>query len=158
MLAGRKQNFKQKFMNQNKQKILDFIKEHKLAVVSSVKEDQPQAAVVGFSENDQFQLFIGTDKTSRKARNISTNPNIALVIGWDHGATVQIEGVAKEVDIKDRKEVEQNHIAKNPMSVKYAGDTNQTYIAITPKWARYTDLKKDPNEIIEVTFDYKALL
>lgn len=45
----------------------DFIKEQELAVISTATSDNlPQAAVVGIYAGDNFELFFGTYKSSRK--------------------------------------------------------------------------------------------
>jgi len=80
------------------------LRNHTLAVQSSVAPTgAPQAAVVGFAVTDALEIIFDTVATSRKYRNLRADPRVALVIGWEHEITVQIEGVA-DVPVGDELE------------------------------------------------------
>jgi hypothetical protein len=55
-----------------KKKILDFLGENKLTVISTVdsQNNKPEAAVVAFAEKENLELIFGTSNTSRKYKNI----------------------------------------------------------------------------------------
>jgi general stress protein 26 len=81
-----------------KEFIYNFIKQHNLAVLSSISaEGKPEAALVGFAISEDLEIVFDTVKTSRKYPNLLKNPNIAVVIGWDNETTVLYEGVAAEL-------------------------------------------------------------
>src|SRR5215472_2871195 len=62
--------------------VLEFMRSHSLAVQASVSSlDAPQAAVVGFAVNDDFQIIFDCLDTTRKVVNLRRNPRCALVIG-----------------------------------------------------------------------------
>ncbi len=143
-------------MDVNKQKILDFIKNKKLTVLSTINSrNRPESAVVAFSETDRLELIFGTFNTTRKYRNLQNNKNVALVIGWDEkeNITVQYEGLAKEVENKEFEKLIAIHLNKNPFSKTYAFDDKQKYFKITPKWIRYSNLSVKPKEVFEIGFD-----
>jgi pyridoxine/pyridoxamine 5'-phosphate oxidase len=74
--------------------LVTFLRRYRLAVQASVAADgAPQAAVVGFGVSDACEIVFDTLTTTRKYRNLAADPRIALVIGWEHEATAQIEGV-----------------------------------------------------------------
>ena len=74
--------------------LVQFLRRHRLAVQASVAPGgAPQAAVVGFAVSDGCEIVFDTVTTTRKYRNLTADPRIALVIGWDHEITAQIEGV-----------------------------------------------------------------
>jgi hypothetical protein len=74
--------------------LIQFLRRYKLAVQASVAADgTPQAAVVGIAISDQLELVFDTLESTRKYQNLRANPRIALVIGWDHEITAQIEGI-----------------------------------------------------------------
>src|SRR5689334_23286813 len=80
-------------------RLLDFLRQHRVAVQASVSATQgPQAAVVGFAVTDRFEIVFDTLDSTRKALNLRRNPKIALVIGGLTGEerTVQYEGIAGE--------------------------------------------------------------
>jgi len=133
--------------------VLEFIKQQKLAVVSTInKNGKPQAAVVGFGQTDKFELIFGTDNTSRKYSNLQNNPNVAVVIGWDNNITVQLEGVAKELRPEGLDLIRDNYWSKVPSAKKYDTNRSQRYFIIKPTWIRYCDLNQKFWEIITLNF------
>jgi len=74
--------------------LVQFLRRYRLAVEASVAPGgAPQAAVIGFGVSDTCEIVFDTVTTTRKYGNLAADPRIALVIGWDHEATAQIEGV-----------------------------------------------------------------
>ena|SRR2546429_8691246 len=136
----------------DKQQILDFIKKHDLMVISSANEkSEPEAAVVGFGENDTFELIFGTSNLSRKYKNLVSNSKVAVVIGWDEGKTVQYEGLARELVGEECEAFKKIYFAKNPDAKKYENEPDEVYFKIAPRWLRYTDLTQDPWELVEIS-------
>lgn len=139
--------------NDEKLEVLNFIKKHSLGVISTVNEaDEPQAAVIGFGETDSFQLIFGTYNSSRKYKNLKSKPNVAFVIGWDEGATVQYEGIARELSGSEADHFAELYFEKSPSSRQYKDHPEERYFVVEPKWVRYTDLKFDPWRILEIQF------
>jgi uncharacterized pyridoxamine 5'-phosphate oxidase family protein len=139
-------------MDERKQLIAQCLREQEFAVVSSIWKEKPQAAVVVFSIKDDFELIFGTFNTTRKYRNLKSNPETAIVIGWDEGITIQYEGVAEEVGLDEFGEYQKIHLAKNPGSEAYANLDGQVYFKIKPRWIRYTDINQNPEFVFEVAF------
>lgn len=109
-----------------------------MVISTSGPDGQPEAAVVEFGETDDLELIFDTFTTSRKYKNLKTNPKVACVIGWDDDITVQYEGVAEEVRGDEAK--------------RWDKEEEITYFKITPTWIRYSDLTKHPWDIKNVTF------
>jgi len=138
-------------MNQKKI-ILDFIKKQRLAVISTVGIDsKPESAVLEFGETEKLEIIFDTFSTSRKYKNLQTNKNVSLVIGWDENITVQYEGVAEEVRGKEAKEYQQIYWNKNPKAQRWESREDITYFKVMPKWIRYSDLRKEPWEVFEIS-------
>jgi uncharacterized protein YhbP (UPF0306 family) len=134
-----------------KEQVLAFIKKQELAVISSINEKgQPEAAVIGFGETDDFELIFGTSNLSRKYKNIIANPKVALVIGWDEGITVQYEGEASELEGEELETFKNVYFTKNPDARKYEEEPDEAYFKVSPTWVRYTDLNQEPWELIEI--------
>lgn len=143
-------------MEKNKQKILDFIKKKKLAVLSTINsKGKPESAVIAFSETENLELIFGTFNTTRKYKNLQSEQNVSVVIGWDEkeNITVQYEGLSKEVKDKEFQECRAIQLNKNPSSKTYAFEKEQRYFKIIPKWVRYSNLSKEPIEIFKITFN-----
>jgi len=144
-------------MNNNKIEpkiVYNFLKSQPLATVSIVNEDgNPESALVGFGEKEDLTLIIGTNKSTRKYKNILKNPKVALAIGFGNEMiTVQYEGIAEFMPDDEEGGYKKLYYAKNPSAQKYESDVGQTYFKIIPKWIRYTDFNKEPEEIFEITF------
>ena len=141
-------------MEDKKKVIYKFFNSQQLATISTVNSDgNPESALVGFGEKEDLSLIVGTYKGTRKYENFLRNPKVAIVIGLGiEKITVQYEGTARimpESEIEGYKEL---YYAKNPTAVKYESYLKQVYLKIVPRWIRYTDYNKKPNEIFEVTF------
>jgi len=138
-----------------KDKVLDFLKTKELMVISSINnQGNPQSAVVGFTEMHDLSIIFATSNSTRKYSNILSNPNVSLVIGWDleEKKTVQYEGTAKKVSAEELNSIKQLHTTKSSKRKKYADNPQNIYFKITPKWIRYSNLAKSPEEIFTITF------
>lgn len=125
--------------------IFDFIKQHDLMLLATSVDDHPEAAVVEFGEIAEKGLIIfDTLATSRKYKNLQTNPRVAAVIGWNDSVTVQLEGEAVELSGQECEEAKTAYFAKNPRAKKWENRENIAYFAIKINWMRYSDLNTDP--------------
>ena len=133
--------------------ILDFIKSCNLAVLSTVTPDgRSESSVLEFGQTDDLELIFDCFETSRKYKNLGTNKNTSVVIGWDGDITVQYEGTAEEVLDEEKKKYQKSYWSKNPKAERWAGREGICYFKIIPKWIRYSDLSQKPWKIIELEF------
>jgi general stress protein 26 len=117
-----------------KDKMIAFMDERIFCVISTVDgSGKPESAFVGFS-NEGLTLTIGTSNKSRKYKNLTGNPSVAIVIA-DQTGEVQYDGQAHE--FKSGGEAEDKHLSELPQSAKYRQDPNQVYIKIEPTWIRF---------------------
>ena len=136
----------------NKQQIiLDFIKNHKIAVISTVGDNKPESAVLEFGETNDLELIFDTFITSRKYKNLQKNKNVSFVIGWDEDITVQYEGIAEELTGESGAKYKQAYWAKNPKAKRWESNKEITYFKVTPRWIRYSDLNQDPWDVFEIS-------
>jgi general stress protein 26 len=135
-----------------KKSIKDFLSTNILCVVSSINSaGLPQSATVAFSEDENFNIVIGTALSSRKAQNILANPNVSLVVtNQDVLTTVQLEGTASLLEGKELEKYQNIHFAKNPYSAKLKDKPDQCWILIKPNWLRITNIKEAPWRIEEI--------
>lgn len=136
----------------DKKKILfDFIKSNTLAVLSTVNEkNQPESAVLEFGETEELEIIFDTFKNARKYKNLKKNKNISFVIGWDKNITVQYNGIAEELSGEELEKYKKIYFKKNPEAQRWETQEGITYFKAVPKWVRYSDLNKNPWEIIEL--------
>ena len=139
--------------------LLAFMRSHRYAVQTSVSAAaQPQAAVVGIAVSDRFELVFDTLSTSRKARNLRTNPAIAFVIGGTQDGderTIQYEGVAGVPSGRELEAVRDLYFARFPDGRDRLAWPGLIHIRVTPTWIRYSDFNCNPPQIVE--FDSAAL-
>jgi general stress protein 26 len=138
---------------EKKQLVLNFIKKHFLAVISSVDQERnrPESAVLEFGENENLELVFDTLKTSRKYKNLQTNQNVSFVIGWDENITVQYEGVAENISGEAANPYKEVYWAKNPDAKRWITNPDIRYFRVAPIWIRYSDLNKNPWDVFELT-------
>ncbi len=138
---------------EKKKLILDFIRRHKLAVLSTVSpEHTSESAALEFGETDKLELIFDCFETAKKYQNLLANKNVSIVIGWDNDITVQYEGEAHELIGDEKEKYQELYWQKNPKARRWAAQKGIRYFKIMPKWIRYSDLNKKPWEIIEVGF------
>lgn len=122
----------------SKAELLKYMSGNELCVISTVnKSSSPESAIVGFSHDEDLNIYIGTSNKSRKYANLTENHKVAVVIG-NKNAEIQYEGHAFVIDDSDyRSLVEQRHISKLPGAAEYRENPDQVYVKINPIWIRF---------------------
>jgi len=123
--------------------IYDFIKQHDLAVISTLsKDNKPESALIGIAVSKNLEIIFDTVKTPRKYQNLIQNPQVALVIGWDNETTVQYEGTAVELSRGD-DDLKEIYFSNFKDSRKRAETwPGIVHFKITPAWIRYSKFNK----------------
>jgi general stress protein 26 len=138
--------------------LLDFLREHRLAVqASSTLSGPPQAAVIGIVTSDALEIFFDTLGSSRKAANLRADPRIALVVGWDleRGRTAQLEGVVDEPQLDELARLQRLYFERFPDGRDRLEWPDICYFRVRLTWARYSDFAAAPPIIYE--FDQASL-
>jgi len=131
--------------------LFPFLRRHRLAVVSTVRDGAPQSAVVGIAVMDNLDIIFDTLSTSRKYANIIADPRVALVVGWDAEQTVQIEGIADVPSGDELAACKQAYFAVWPDGRERERWPDIAYVRIRPRWLRYSDFGQSPPRIEELT-------
>jgi len=124
--------------------IYDFIKQYRLAVVSTIsKENKPEAALVGIAVSEDLEIVFDTVRTSRKYKNLLQNPFVAVVIGWSNETTVQYEGVATELIGEEAAHFTEIYFEAYPDGRERAETwPHIVHYKITPTWIRYSNFNE----------------
>jgi len=131
--------------------LLRFLRRYRLAVLSSVGAGgAPQAAVVGFAVSDALEIVFDTLESTRKYRNLRADPRVALVIGWDHEMTAQIEGVADFPTGAELERIRTVYFSAYPDGRDRLAWPGITHARVRPTWARFSDFTRDPPRIVEL--------
>jgi hypothetical protein len=132
--------------------LVRFLRRYKLAVQASVTTGgAPQAAVVGFAVSDACEIVFDTLTSTRKYRNLVADARIALVIGWDHEITAQIEGVVDFPTGDELARLREVYFVPYPDGRDRLAWEGITHARVRPTWVRYTDFTQDPPLIVELT-------
>ena len=136
--------------------ILEFMRGYSLAVQASVSPlGAPQAAVVGFTVTDDFEIVFDTVETTRKIVNLRRNARCALVIGGVANGderTVQFEGITDEPVGDDLLRLKELYLVRFPEARERQLWRGLTYVRVRPQWLRFSDFNQSPPRIIELTF------
>ncbi len=132
----------------NRKLLFDYIHSYKIGVLSTVnKYGNPECALMEFGDTENFELIFDTPNTTRKYKNLKSNPRIAFAIGCEDGTTVQYEGIAQELCGEDLIKFKKIMFAKNDAFQKWESLPNMTYFKVIPKWIRYSSMQQPPWEI-----------
>lgn len=137
--------------------IREFMRTQRYAVQASVATNLvPQAAVVGISISDSFEIVFDTVGSSRKAANLRINPRIAFVIGGlveGDERTVQYEGVADEPVGDEMNRIRELYFLRFPDGRDRLSWPGITHFRVRATWIRFSDYNQNPPVIVEFTFD-----
>ena len=131
--------------------LVQFLRRYKLAVQASSSAEGPQAAVVGFAVSDELELVFDTLESTRKYQNLRKDPRIALVVGWDHEATAQIEGRVDFPVGDELERIRQCYFVAYPDGRERLAWPGITHVRVRPTWIRFSDYTLDPPRIVELT-------
>jgi general stress protein 26 len=137
----------------NKKELFHFIDKCDLAVLASVSSSSgPQATLMGIAVTAELEVVFDTLKTSRKYQNLTLNPRVAFVIGWENETTVQYEGQAEELHGPELQLYKEVYFRKWPDGRERENWPNICYFRVRPTWIRYSDFNKNTYRIIETPF------
>ena len=141
-----------------KEEIGEYLSKRKyLNLATSSKNGKPLSHPIAYI-NIGTDVYFSTNKTTRKAKNIAENPNVAYSVydstdHLDEIRLVQMEGVAAEITDKTKYEdILQKLNGKFPFAKNILIDKDTIVVKITPKFCYYCDYNKRFGRIEEVEF------
>jgi hypothetical protein len=138
-----------------RQELLEFMRGHSLVVQTSVSQtNTPQAAVVGAVVTEAFEIVFDTLATTRKVRNLRSNPKITFVIGGltdGDERTVQYEGIADQPEGPELERLKELYFQRFPDGRERQTWPGLVYVRARPTWLRYSDFNRNPPLIAEFT-------
>ena len=133
--------------------IYHFLAKETLGVLATLSpEGRPQSALVGIAVTPELEIIFDTIKSSRKYRNLISNPAASFVVGWAGECTVQYEGEAFEPEGSDIATYQKAYFATWPDGLTHLSWPGITYFVVRPKWIRYSDYDQRPPQIEEFNF------
>jgi len=135
-----------------RQSILEFIQQHRYAVLATVSPAHaPEAALVGFAVAEDFTIIFDAIKTTRKCQNLLHNPRIAFVIGWQDDRTLQYEGTADMPEGRELDETKRIYCSRWPEAPARDIWPGHIYVRVKPRWIRFSSYTL-PYQIEEFEF------
>ena len=132
------------------QQLLQFLRTQNVAALATVREHKAHAATIFYYIDDDLKFYFLTRNGTLKFNELVKDSSVGLVITDAYTfQTVQVEGIAKEVDyVKEYNEVMRKYLN----SILSRGKTwesiplNQmiqsgyyAFVQVTPSWIRWTD-------------------
>ena len=133
--------------------LVSFMQRQKWAVQASRSADgAPQAAVIGvaIAAEPALELYFDTLSSTRKHANLVADPRIALVIGWDDGQTVQLEGRCDQPGGADLERLLGHYLARFPDGLERKAWPGIAYWRVRPHWLRYSDFRGAAPQVVEL--------
>ncbi|MFF3289243.1 pyridoxamine 5'-phosphate oxidase family protein [Streptomyces sp. NPDC003023] len=128
-----------------------FLRRYRLAVQATVAPDgSPQAAVVGYAVTDDLEIVFDTVGTTRKCLNLRADPRIALVVGWEHAITAQLEGTADFPAGAELERLRDCYFRVYPEGRDRLSWPGITHVRVRVGWVRYSDFTQDPPHVVEM--------
>lgn len=126
--------------DKKKAALFTYINEFRCGVLSTAdKEHGPEAAFINLAVTPDLAIVFETLITSRKYRNLQTDPRAALVIGGQGKTTLQIEGFVDELVEVDLDEAIALYYDACPQNLGHRNWPGLTYLRFRPHWIRYSD-------------------
>jgi general stress protein 26 len=127
----------------SKSDFVEFVRAAGMGVVATASPSgKPEAALVEIAVSDRGELIFDTPAGARKLANIERNDRVAVVIGWNDGVSVQVEGTARIVTDDERRRYERLYASQFPGS-RVAHPSLEVAV-VTPDWVRRYDATRDP--------------
>jgi pyridoxine/pyridoxamine 5'-phosphate oxidase len=120
-------------------------------VSSTAANGAPQSALVGIACTSHLEIVFDTVKGSRKYPNLLQRPMCSLVIGWSGEQTLQLEGIAEELQGEALEGFRDVYFSQWPECREHINWPDIAYFVVHPEWIRYTDYDRKPPFIQEIT-------
>lgn len=134
-------------MDFGKDELLDYMRGHRLAVVSSLgPRGEAQSALVGIAVSARHEVIFDTTTDTRKHGNLARDPRASIVLTGPGEQTLQLEGRARPVAVDGRADAALRAVyyATWPDGHDRLKWPNLAYWCIAPTWARYSDFGRGP--------------
>ncbi len=99
-----------------------------------------------------YEFIANQISSSRKYRNLASNPACSFVIGWAGECTVQYEGEAHQPEGSALARCQAAYFSRWPDGPDRLSWPGIAYFAVRPKWIRYSDFNRKPALIEEFAF------
>jgi len=137
----------------DKNAVLQFIKSQDLCILSTAsKSGKTESAVMAFATDDDIVIYMSTENTTRKFKNLLENNFVSVIIGGlKNDPSVQLDGNAKVLTGDEAVKGKSFMLSLHPELKDYFNSPTSMFFIITPAWLRYSDFSQNPPEVIELS-------
>ena len=130
----------------NREELSEFLRGQMGCTISTIDpEGVPSGAYVAFSETAEGHFIINTKQSSRKARNLLSNPGVSLTITNEEARyTVQLQGSAELLTSETFESYADRFYEKLPFLRALRDDPEQVRFLVTPTFLRFSDCSSYP--------------
>src|SRR3989338_6430470 len=130
-----------------REEVKKFLDEHVTAAMATVSpEGEPQVATLYYDIDRDLNFYFITAQNSKKLKNIESNKNVAITVGFGpEPVTVQIGGIAEiGSELKDEvverifKKIDFHHLDQWPVLQLEKGGL--VVLKVKPKWLVFLNL------------------
>ncbi len=126
------------------------LNENSLCVLATATlSGKPEAATIEYVSDENGNLYFETFPTYRKYANLKSNPQASVVITQDPH-TIQMDGMATELQGKDAERAKQLLISKHGVGSGYYEDSEIRFFRFTPNWTRILVEAKWPPKYVVI--------
>lgn len=128
---------------------------HYAALSTAAPDGQPQSAPMRYCVTDDFEIVMGTLRTSRKYANFRHNTKSAALI-WGNEFSIQIEGDFEQPSCMGQDRLRDLFAHEFPENARIRATRGQrfghVYFCIVPNWIRYSDFTDVPGHVLTLDF------
>lgn len=122
---------------------VDFVRHARLAVLTTASiAGRPEAALMEVAVTRSAELIFDTPFDARKIEHIRHNDQVAIVVGWQAGVSIQVEGTVRIAADKERAYYEEQYLADWPNA--RVMDRSFAVLVVTPAWVSLYDATPKP--------------
>lgn len=132
--------------------VLTFVKGRRLGVIATASNDgMPEAALINIAVTDDLEIVFETTSATRKFVNLTRNPRVCLVIGWDNDQTLQVDGLVDAPEGREYDRLKAFYLATFVRKASHEYWPGNDYYRVRIRWARLSNYNM-PRKVEEFSF------
>jgi hypothetical protein len=141
-----------KASEQDVARLYGFMKERRVGVIATSGEgNRPEAALMNIAVTPNLEIIFETTAATRKSVNLTRNPRVSFVIGWQGDRTLQYDGLVDRPQGAELDRIKAFFLSVFPQKMSDEFWPGNDYFRVRPCWMRLSDYNI-PRRIEEFDF------
>jgi hypothetical protein len=111
----------------------------------------PEAALIDIAVTQDLEIVFETTSATRKFVNLTNNPRVCLVIGWDGDQTLQVDGLVDAPKGREYDRLKAFYLSTFAQKASHEYWPGNDYYRVRIRWARLSNYNM-PRKIEEFVF------